>query len=612
MLHHLIEYAERHGLAVEPGFSPKNVRWAIACDAAGHFTEVIPLGDDKSGRSFACCADLTQPELVGGKEPYSHFLVETAQIVALHRKDNEDAAEVKKTEQKHAFFIQLLRNASEAMPELDSAARMLDDPQQLARIRDRLKVQRAKPTDKVTLYIGDAFPVESATWHEWWRRFKASLGASAQKGTTPETKKSLQEQMVCFLTGESVVPAMTHEKIRGLAGVGGLGPGDALICFDKDSFTSYGLEQSANAAMSTAAAKGYREALNHLIQEHSRPLAGARVVHWFKDRIPHEDDILSWLSEPPEQAERSAQRIAKELLEAIAAGRRPDLARNRFFALTLSGAAGRVMVRDWMEGAFEDLVRNVHAWFEDFSVARLLSRSVTAPPKIGSVVTCVLAPRKGAQKYSDWVKPIGLARKALLGSAVTGGPIPAQLIRRLSLQVNTFFQNGELETALEKDHNLGPVLALLYARMGLIKAFHIRKPKGDIPMSPYLNENHPDPAYHCGRLLAVLAGLQRSALGDVGAGVVQRYYTATCQAPALMIGRLVANAKNHLNKLDPGLTWWYESEIAGVMRRIGDRPPRTLDLERQSLFALGYYQQLAHNRAGKGDSETKKEEGTNV
>jgi CRISPR-associated protein Csd1 len=304
--------------------------------------------------------------------------------------------------------------------------------------------------------------------------------------------------------------------------------------------------------------------------------------------------------------------MAKELLEAIEAGRRPDLARNRFFALTLSGYAGRVMVRDWMEGAFEGLVRNVHAWFEDLSVTRFLDHSLTALPSIEDVITCLLAPRKHSQKYSDWVKPIGSARKALLGSAVSGGPIPAQVLPRLSLQVNTFFQSGELEAALGKKQNLGPVLALLYARMGLIKAFHIRKQKGGIPMNPYLNEDHPDPAYHCGRLLAVLAGLQRSALGDVGAGVVQRYYTATCQAPALMIGRLVANAKNHLNKLEAGLAWWYENEIAGVMGRIGDRPPRTLDLERQSLFALGYYQQLAHNRAGKGDGEAKKEEGANV
>lgn len=123
-------------------------------------------------------------------------------------------------------------------------------------------------------------------------------------------------------------------------------------------------------------------------------------------------------------------------------------------------------------------------------------------------------------------------------------------------------------------------------------------------MTAYLNQDHPDTAYHCGRLLAVLANLQYAALGDVGAGVVQRYYAATSQTPALILGRLITNSKNHLNKLEGGLAFWYENKIADVMSRIQDRAPRTLDLEGQSLFALGYYQQLAHDRAGKSKNGT--------
>ena len=33
-------------------------------------------------------------------------------------------------------------------------------------------------------------------------------------------------------------------------------------------------------------------------------------------------------------------------------------------------------------------------------------------------------------------------------------------------------------------------------------------------MHPYLNPEHTHPAYHCGRLLAVFARLQRAALGE--------------------------------------------------------------------------------------------------
>ena len=120
-------------------------------------------------------------------------------------------------------------------------------------------------------------------------------------------------------------------------------------------------------------------------------------------------------------------------------------------------------------------------------------------------------------------------------------------------------------------------------------------------MSVYLNKDHPEPAYHCGRLLAMLASLQRAALGDVGAGVVQRYYMAASQTPGLTLGRLVGNAKNHLSKLEGGLAYWFEDRIAEIWSRIEDNVPKTLDLEKQTLFALGYYQQIAANRAGKNN-----------
>ncbi|PIW09745.1 MAG: type I-C CRISPR-associated protein Cas8c/Csd1, partial [Comamonadaceae bacterium CG17_big_fil_post_rev_8_21_14_2_50_60_13] len=109
-------------------------------------------------------------------------------------------------------------------------------------------------------------------------------------------------------------------------------------------------------------------------------------------------------------------------------------------------------------------------------------------------------------------------------------------------------------------------------------------------------------AYHCGRLLAVLAKLQQAALGDVGAGVVQRFYAAASTAPGLTFGRLVGNSRNHLGKLEGGLSYWYEQQIAEVMKKLGDQFPRTLNLEGQGLFALGYYQQLAALRTPKKDS----------
>ena len=115
-------------------------------------------------------------------------------------------------------------------------------------------------------------------------------------------------------------------------------------------------------------------------------------------------------------------------------------------------------------------------------------------------------------------------------------------------------------------------------------------------MQPNLNEKHPAAAYQCGRLMAVLAALQYRALSDFGVGAIQRTYAAASSTPALVLGRLTRNAQTHLNKLDPGLARWFENRLAGIWNEIQDGIPSTLSLEEQSLFALGYYQQLAADR----------------
>lgn len=55
-------------------------------------------------------------------------------------------------------------------------------------------------------------------------------------------------------------------------------------------------------------------------------------------------------------------------------------------------------------------------------------------------------------------------------------------------------------------------------------------------------------------------------------------------------------ARYHLNKLEGGgLRSWFEQEMAQVMAHIKDFPT-TLALHEQSLFALGYYHQVADYR----------------
>lgn len=591
MLKELAEYGERAGVP-PPGFAPKPARWAIMFTQDGRYLGVAQLGDTEAnrnrGRTFPKAPDLSQGELIAGGVTRSHFLIDTAEVVTLLDADKASAKKQVSLRAKHECFVELLRQAGTELPSLAGAADTLSDPETMDTIRCELADRKAKPTDKVTLQIGDGFPVESDAWHAWWTGFRQSLVAGEESG----------QRMRCLLTGELAEPAATHlPKIKGLGDVEGMPTGSVLVGFDKDAFASYGLRQSANAAVSGSAAATYCAALNDLIAHHSHRLGRARVVHWFKEEITPEDDPVAFLLDPGDDVEDVvadaddvrvliAQQRAAEFLLSLHRGQRPDLAGNHYYALTLSGAAGRVMVRDWMEGQFEELGANILAWFEDLSIVHRAGGRLAPWPKFLAVLAAT------ARELDDVPAP---RSGKLWRVALRNEPLPLDLLAQA-------LSRTRLDVIQDRTAN--------HARLGLLKAYHVRRKrlrkngeKGGSDMSetltPYLNEEHPEPAYQCGRLLAVLAQLQRSALGDVGAGVVQRYYAAASSTPGLILGRLVRTSQFHLDKLEGGLAWWYQQKLGDIMGRLKDAIPRTLDLEQQSLFALGYYQQLADLRTKK-------------
>ncbi len=616
MLELLLKYAAAN-LAPEPGFKSKDVRWALICDHGGKYQGVVELGDvtanKNRGRTFSKCPDLSQPELIAGGETRSHFLVASTEVVVLFDPKEESSGYVTRRETsqaKHEFFVNLIRQASQEMNVLNAAADCVSNQHVIEQICTDLKKKKAKASDQITFNIGNAFPVESNQWHDWWRNFRQKLSESKLgKTKAASSKKTSLALMRCFASGELIEPMPTHLKIKGLEDVGGQQSGETLIGFDKDAFCSYRLEKSANAAVSEQAATAYRDALNDLIKRNGHLLAGIKMVHWFKEKIEPPDDPLSWFHEDPNLQKIAAVERARELLDSIRTGKRVDLQNNRYYAVTLSGAAGRVMVRDWIEGAFEELVQNVSRWFDDLAIVDYSGNPPTKSPKLEPVVTSLLLPRKPKQEYRDWVASIGPARMGLWQAAIRGTGIPHVVVSRLVPLHNVFVSCGTLETAVNTNEKPGSFISLLQTRMGLLKAYHLRKHRinGGNLMSAALglglNEDHPSPAYQCGRLMSVLADVQRAALPDVGAGVVQRYYAAASTTPALILGRLTRLSQFHLSKLETPLARWYEGKISSIWARLGAGPPLTLDLERQSLFALGYYQQMANlRRKGSGES----------
>ncbi|MBN2559318.1 MAG: type I-C CRISPR-associated protein Cas8c/Csd1 [Phycisphaerae bacterium] len=602
MLHALIDYARNKGIDAEAGFAPKTIKWLLTFTETGEYLGLISAGDPKRGRTLPKVPHLQ----FSGDTPMRQFLVDTASYAVRYAAADLPEDQRKKLLRKHRFFLDMLRAAASVEPVLAAIAETLGKEETILSICKDLEKQtpKAKPQDNITFAIvqEDCTRViaEESTWHDWWRGHFRTL--------FKRKKAAKSEAMRCLVTGDLATPCRTHPKIKGLGDVGG-NIETTLVGFDKGAFCSLGLKQSANAAMTEEAAQQYAAALNDLLAHHSKRLVGARVVYWYVGDVHEDEDVFAEVidgidfgvdsdTDKEDQSESSARSSARDflqkqsragaLLDAIRAGKLEALRLRdaRYCAMTLSGNAGRVVVRDWMEGQFEELAENVASWFADLSIVRRDGVGILRSHKLNAVMAAPvrqLGDLPGLLATNIWTCAV---RSRLIPEAVA-----AQTLRRVQIDV-----------VQDEPAN--------HARLGLLRAFCNRNER--MPnMSEELDEKIKEPAYVCGQIMALLAQVQRKALGDVGAGVVQRYYAAASATPALVLGRLVRLAQvGHLPKIEPeALRHWLEDQLSAVWNRLKQCPPKTLTLEGQTLFAMGYYQQLAKRHSGRGSATQKPAQG---
>ena len=579
MLYELAEYAKKNNLISIPGLKSKNIKWAIVLNEKGDF-----IGLEETEREFPCCPVLEQRELISGSETRSHFLADSCEVVlSIIDKDEKILL-------KHKYFKKLLSEAGGAEILLNICDKALENPQVLEKIREHFRKSKAKLTDNITFRIGSVYPIELNTWHEWWQDFRKSINEN-------KDKKQIQDDlMVCLLDGQIVSPLKSHVKISGLSRVGGQPSGTVLISFDKEAFRSFGLEQSKNAACSEEAVALYRSALDDLIKKAPRSLAGALYTHWYKESIPIECDVLSDWDESDDQISiRNAIKKADELISAAREGNRPENLNNRYYILVLSGSGGRIMVRDWLQGDYSELVANMQQWFDDLAIISESGRGRAGYAKLWAYLVRLVSYRKGEgiQKLSERINhELAPLMPRIWHSIIRGNPLPDSVVVRVLTYIRSeLLDTGDDAENRKKESNLDALAC------SLLKAWYIRKKRmngGIENMGEEVNFQHPSAAYHAGRMMAVLSDIQKAALKDVGAGIVQRYYAAASSTPSLVLGRLVRQSQYHLDKLESkGQIIRYEKMLQEVSQKIGNNLPKTLTLEEQTLFALGYYQQKA-------------------
>lgn len=578
MLKALYDYAMTNDLSLPQGYAKKTVAAYIWLSSADPEFLEIRLGDNQA----VACPDIGS--LANGKDK-SNIIVEKRSVV-IPEADNP----------KSRFFLDALTRLGEIDPDAKLCAQRLSDPIFAENMRLKLDEQKIKPANRISFMVDDRRLHDSSKLLMWWQDFRRELMPPKAGGLAP-----------CLITGALTVPVATVAPISGLHSVGGHARGDTLICFDKPAFCSYGQKQAANAPVSEEAMGAVKAALEHLLSD-APPLAGMKFVHWYDRDIRREYDPLfreDFFGFGPEEDAHAlecetddlgAKIAADQLVASVRTGEPAVPLDAVYHILLLSGVNGRVMVRRYERGSYQTLCQNLEQWTQDLALVNPYGTGPCKPMKLTGRLIRLLKYQKNDRRIFDRLgKELAGITPAILTAILSGGPLPDTVaVRALAYIRSKMLAAGEEENA---DENLDG-WACQWLKVWLIR----RNGRSNNMLKEEYDLNHPEAAYHCGGLMAVYAAIQNEAMADVNVTVVQRYYASCIQTPALVLGRLSQLSVHHLAKLEnPAAAKRWRELLEQVNTAIGDQIPTTLDLEKQSYFALGYYQMLARIRREKNE-----------
>lgn len=589
MLKALHDYAIQHNLTLPSGYANKTVKAYILLYEDGRFQD-IEMGTDDA---------IPAPDigsLANGKDK-SNVLLEKRSVVI----PEEETA-------KSRFFLDALKSGGEWEPMLRLCAKALEEKETNAAIRARLDEKKIKASERISFKVGRKSILESRAVQDWWKAFRQQF-----------RKADTEAMSVCLITGEPTVPTATTTPITGLQAVGGHARGDALICFDKNAFCSYGLKKAANAPVSEEAFAAVKAALDKLLKD-APVLAGMKFVHWYDRDIPEdiiktcieyseaeededEDEELSELEQAIERAnaENAAQQRANEVVNSVKSGvQTTDLKDVSYYILMLSGVSGRVMIRRYERGSYLVLQEKLTQWYDDLKLTNSWGTGALKPCKLTARLIRLLKYQKVDNKpFKRLEKELSGVTPAVLMAILTGGPLPDVVASRALAYIRSKMLSDEEATndLFGREANVWQWLKVWLIR---------NKGKKDVLMTNY-NPRNPSVAYHSGAMMAIYEAIQNTAMPEVNATLMQRYYASAIQMPALVLGKLSQMSVHHLEKIkSEGLVKKYENALNDTAGAMTEKIPATLNLEQQSEFAIGYYQMRAELRRKPDNKDDRK------
>lgn len=556
-----------------PGYSLEKISYAIVLAPDGSVVDVHDIRDTSGKKPRARGISVPQP----GKRTVgiaSNFLWDkTSYVLGV-------SATSKRAEQEHAAFKSLHREALVGDPDVGLRAMLafLDTwtPPHFKENPAFLK-QGEEFLDSNVVFRLDG---DQGYLHE--RAAARAARAKLLRGDGAATSGR------CLVTGIHAPLARLHPAIKGVNGA--QSSGASIVSFNLESFASFGKIQGGNAPISEQVALAYTTALNHLLRHdsHNRQrlqIGDTTMVFWAQasDRTQAEagESLLASFFDPKDDESRETVKL-RHVLEQVAQGLplrqlNPQLEDDtRIFVLGLAPNASRLSIRFWETGTLVTFASRLADHFNDL---RLEPSPWHTPPAVWRLLLATAPSRDGKAKSDDVPPQLG---GELTRAILTGSRYPRSLLSNVIMR---FRADGEIT---------GARVALCKGVLAREKRLGNNKfNEGVLPVS--LDPSNTDSGYLLGRLFSTLENIQRAALGkQINATIGDRYYGAASATPACVFPLLIRNARHHLSRLrkdKPNFAVSLQKQIGEIIDLLGSTFPKSLRIEAQGHFAIGYYHQ---------------------
>ena len=624
ILQSLYKYAQAHNLLDlnQRAFKPRSVHWLIDLDDQGRVIGAIDtqIKDSQSG-SFSCPHSI-QDKSRGG---IADFLVDGSVAIFgidMEHKQLSEKQQLKRNENNRKKFDDFWK-------QIQTAHEITQSPLLASLLRFRPQYGQPPEFMRWGIKATDQENNQNTKNEKlsWWIQINQSGAEKKLKGTenygfsihqkvitddpsvraywlrefTTEVEEELAQapRGLCSITGQQDQPlAKSHTpKIKGVPNTQSFGAN--IVSFNEDAFESYEFEQSLGAAASVESSSGYCRALNQMLNKssaHSIALGSAVCCFWTKK--PNDDFAVS-LSNLFEQAHPDD---VSSFLQSAHKGKTSSISHDRFYSLILSGNAGRIMIRHWIDIPLENAEKNFRSWFQDLAMIKIYSYNTKVNSKKN--MSSSLSLYRLACTTVREAKDLRTEVTNQLFKAAFNGQAPSLTLLQSII--------GRLRIDIAKDGEKALYNHSAFALMRLLLNRNQRIHKeNNMEITPELNQNSTDPGYLCGRLLAVLSRAQQKAHNySLSTGVSERYFGTAMASPQSVFPILLKLNRHHLNKIDKsdprGLADdFIERDIQDIVKHLQDFP-RSLDIRGQGRFALGYYQEQASERQKIREYKTKK------